>query len=594
MVKRGAEEANLSKNKEEAKDSKASKLDTSPNSKLINVSQKLRRATSTMSQKMGEIYVAQTETVDALNFQGCFIENVNNRLVDLEKRDTERKKQIDTLSKELRNTKEQLSLVNTKVNENTKELRSCNMIINGIAEGKDEDCKDVSLKFFRNLVPNYQSEKILLAYRVGKERSDGEVNRAMFVKFRDIEAKQELMKRKSVLHKNKALGLGKVFCNDDLPEDIRRKRQEMREIARYATSIGYRDTRVTGDKLIFSGNTYLEDELHLLPKELQMANVRTRKIGDKIGFLSEYSYLSNFYAAQVEINGQCYDSSEQAYQYSKAILCNRDDVAKDIKECTIPKKIKRHGDKIDTTEQWEKVKVDTMKCILVAKFMQNKDLKQKLIETGRTQLMECSTNKFWGTGWTLDSMEWNKSHNFPGRNTLGNLLMEVRELISTPMSSADLFSDLFQMTPALAGVSTIRRAPTGSQGSLASKSTESLSSDLNAENANAFVYKEIKQTPVPTATSTTMFPDKEKGEDENVYKAEEEMEGITEQGAAASSSSGTAKDGSVKPINKEDRDNYDAPIASFSKPSDIDVEEAEATSFSCDSDLLRSSFSREV
>lgn len=125
-----------------------------------------------MSQKMGEIYVAQTEAVDALNFQGCFIESVNNKLMDLEKRDVERKKQMDVMSRELRSTKEQLMEVNSKVDENSKELHSCNMIVNGITEVTDENCKEVSLKFFRNLVPNFQSEKILLAYRVGKERKD--------------------------------------------------------------------------------------------------------------------------------------------------------------------------------------------------------------------------------------------------------------------------------------------------------------------------------------------------------------------------------------------------------------------------------------
>lgn len=209
------------------KDPKASKLDSSPNSNLMNVSHKLRKATSTMSQKMGEIYVAQTKTVDALNFQGCFIESVNNKLVDLEKRDMEKKKQIDILSRELRSTKERLTAVNAKVDENTKELKSCYIIVNGIAEGKDENCKEVALKFFRNLVPTFQSEKISLAYRVGKERKDGGVNRTMFVKFRDIESKQEIMKRKSILHKNKALGLSKIFCNDDLPEETRQKRQEI-------------------------------------------------------------------------------------------------------------------------------------------------------------------------------------------------------------------------------------------------------------------------------------------------------------------------------------------------------------------------------
>lgn len=113
------------------------------------------------------------------------------------------------------------------------------------------------------------------------------MNRALFVKFKDIESKHEIMKRKSVLHKNKALGLGRVFCNDDLSEEVRLKRQEMREIARYAVNIGYVNTKVTGDKLVFGGRTYLDDELHLLPKELQMENIRTRKIGDKIGFLSK-------------------------------------------------------------------------------------------------------------------------------------------------------------------------------------------------------------------------------------------------------------------------------------------------------------------
>lgn len=43
-------------------------------------------------------------------------------------------------------------------------------------------------------------------------------------------------------------------------------------------------------------------------------------------------------------------------------------MAKAIKECVDLKKIKNHGDRIDTTEQLESIKVETMKCILVSKF----------------------------------------------------------------------------------------------------------------------------------------------------------------------------------------------------------------------------------
>lgn len=269
---------------------------------------------------------------------------------------------------------------------------------------------------------------------MGKERSEGEVSRVLFVKFRDIEAKQEIMKRKSVLYKNKTLGLSKVYCNDDLPEEVRLKRQEMREIARYAVSIGYENTKVRGDKLNFGGKTYLENELHLLPKELKMENIRTRRFRDKIGFLSKYSYLSNFFPAQVVINGLQFDSSEHAYQYTKAVICERDDVAKSIRDCTEAKKAKKFGDKLDTTDDWEGVKVEMMRCILTAKFMQNRDLKRKLCETKDSHLMECSTNMFWGTGWKLDSPKWTKSHRYPGKNILGMLLMEVRESISSALS----------------------------------------------------------------------------------------------------------------------------------------------------------------
>lgn len=319
--KRDAGEADLSASKEEAK---MSKTGSSPGTKLVNVSMKLRQTSSTISQKMGEIFVSQTEAVDAINFQSCFIESVNTKISALNERDKEKQIQIDNLAQELRTTKDQLSKVNLQVDENTKEIKSCNMVINGITEKKDENCKEVALTFFRNLVTNYSIDKIRSAYRVGKESKDGEVSRALLVKFRDPEAKQEIMKRKGTLHKNKELGLTRVFCNDDLPEDKRVKRQELREIVKYASSIGYKNTRVSGDKLFCEGKIYQEDELHLLPRDLCMENVRTRMIGGKLGFFSKYSYLSNFHPAQLVVNNRKFDSAEQAYQYNKAIVCERE------------------------------------------------------------------------------------------------------------------------------------------------------------------------------------------------------------------------------------------------------------------------------
>lgn len=216
----------------------------------------------------------------------------------------------------------------------------------------------------------------------------------------------------------------------------------MREIAKFVIGNGFPDARVTGEKLVINGIAYQEDELGLLPDKLKMENIRTRLIGPGIGFYSKYSNLSNFFPAKLVVNGQRFVHSEQAYQHSKAVICGRDDIAKAIKGCTDPKKIKKYGDKADSKPEWEERKFDNMKCILLAKFTQNNPLREKIISTGSSPLLECTTNLYWGTGWKFDDDGWNKGAKYPGKNKLGVLLGEVRELLTVKGHSCELFADL--------------------------------------------------------------------------------------------------------------------------------------------------------
>lgn len=114
------------------------------------------------------------------------------------------------------------------------------------------------------------------------------------------------------------------------------------------------------------------------------------------------------------------------------MICGRDDIAKSVKCCTDPKKIKRYGDKAESKPEWEERKCDTMKCILLAKFQRttNDQLREKLIGTGTTPLLECTTNLYWGTGWKFDDNGWSRGAKYPGKNMLGLLLNEVRELLT--------------------------------------------------------------------------------------------------------------------------------------------------------------------
>lgn len=74
----------------------------------------------------------------------------------------------------------------------------------------------------------------------------------------------------------------------------------------------------------------------------------------------------------------------------------------------------------DITPGWSTNKFDRMRRVLLAKFSQQEDLKQLLLSTGNTRLVESATidnevNRLWG------------EVNGVGRNMLGTLLMEIRQ-----------------------------------------------------------------------------------------------------------------------------------------------------------------------
>ena len=73
-------------------------------------------------------------------------------------------------------------------------------------------------------------------------------------------------------------------------------------------------------------------------------------------------------------------------------------------------------------KNWEAVKEGIMKKAIYAKFTQHPEFKNLLISTRDALLVEASsTDSFWGSGPTGK-----------GRNTLGLILMDVRQLLSEP------------------------------------------------------------------------------------------------------------------------------------------------------------------
>ena len=130
-------------------------------------------------------------------------------------------------------------------------------------------------------------------------------------------------------------------------------------------------------------------------------------------FQEEYRFLSNFYSSPIWYPGIKYPTAEHAYQAQK---CQTLDDRKAIALLETPGQAKRHGKTVVLRENWEQMKLGVMLDVVRAKFYQNAELHQKLLDTGDAILVEGNTwgDTFWGM---VDNQ---------GQNWLGRILMLVR------------------------------------------------------------------------------------------------------------------------------------------------------------------------
>lgn len=135
-------------------------------------------------------------------------------------------------------------------------------------------------------------------------------------------------------------------------------------------------------------------------------------------FRGKYYFLSNFYSATITYDGITYLNNEAAFHSAK-IFFGREQFAN-----LDPSSAKKLGRRVKLRDDWEDVKDDIMYEICKAKFSQNEDLKEKLLATSDEYLEEGTTgwhDNYWG------NCSCEKCKNIEGKNTLGKILMRVRE-----------------------------------------------------------------------------------------------------------------------------------------------------------------------
>ena len=133
-----------------------------------------------------------------------------------------------------------------------------------------------------------------------------------------------------------------------------------------------------------------------------------------------YRSFSNFYERKFVYNKIKFASVEHYFQSMK-FSETAPEWAIQVRNAPTPLKAQKLGRNRNYPihPQWEQIKVSIMKQGLICKFSQNEDLKSLLLSTGEELLLEVNPHdSYWGTG-----------KNGEGKNMMGKLLMEVREML---------------------------------------------------------------------------------------------------------------------------------------------------------------------
>jgi len=143
----------------------------------------------------------------------------------------------------------------------------------------------------------------------------------------------------------------------------------------------------------------------------------------------EFGFMSNFFRSQINCFGRTWQTSEHAYQAQKFSGMNQEDYDA-IHACANPMAAAIVGRDPNRTcrPDWEQVRADVMRFVVFHKFSQNATIRDALLATGDRPLFEYDTKR--------GDQYWAVDANGVGKNMLGVILMEVREILREDIECA--------------------------------------------------------------------------------------------------------------------------------------------------------------
>lgn len=140
--------------------------------------------------------------------------------------------------------------------------------------------------------------------------------------------------------------------------------------------------------------------------------------------------FSQWFPSKFTHLGLTFNCCEQFMMYYKALVFEDYLRAQKIMRLSDPDLIKQQGRAIlnFTEEKWNTCRLKIVYTGNELKFTQNPDLKQKLLNTRGTYLVEASPyDKIWGVGLKATNPLINDPKNWRGQNLLGLILTKLRD-----------------------------------------------------------------------------------------------------------------------------------------------------------------------
>lgn len=337
-------------------------------------------------------------------------------------------KEVESLKEQIEKQNVEIDSLRDKVENLEVYTRKANLIIEGIAESRDENIYQKVSDFLAETLGIVEDIPVSIAHRLGIRT--GRKPRAIIIRFVSLRDKDLVWSCRTRL-----AGSGIVMKQHYTPE-IQKSRNEMYpylKAAKQCRSIA--KCNLVRGKLSIDGTLYGPENVHDLPHGIGEQS-HTSHDGGITRFFTKRAPLSNFHDAPFRLDGVAYAHVEQYYQVQRAEFYNADSIAYKMMRSQDPAYIKSLSYKVKSpereTEWFDKRARQVMMRGVQAKFAQNPELAEYLIHRTQPIIAECNPrDSHFSTGLGMKHPNSLEKDKWPGKNILGDILCSVRSLLTS-------------------------------------------------------------------------------------------------------------------------------------------------------------------